>query len=233
MRFHYWLGVGHTYSHRPGILTNLGSALYPTAQTEDIETIGTKQSLTETTHWQHAADDENEEGEDHVGIEESFTPMQMGANPNCHLVVLAITATDPGHCAIANPWPSIYLDHHWPPGTSKFQLRQVLVHCQSIPDGETVKSIQMHPTYLYVHESDQVYMMVQLDHEEHPFSAFKNRHFYFIGYMAAHGEVSPLYCDELSEVERPWLQKLNVVGVLSIPDDVGVIHDHLLFAELV
>jgi hypothetical protein len=72
MRFHYGLGVGHTYSHRPGILKNLGSALYPAAQTEDIEYIGTEQSLTETTHLQHAADDENEEGEDHVGVEESI-----------------------------------------------------------------------------------------------------------------------------------------------------------------
>ncbi|KAG1894900.1 uncharacterized protein F5891DRAFT_984619 [Suillus fuscotomentosus] len=90
----------------------------------------------------------------------------------------------------------------------------------------------MHQTYLYVHESDEVYMMVQLAHEEHPFSAFKNRQFHFIGYMAAHGEVSPLYCDGLSEVERPWLRKLNVLGVLCIPDNVGIIHDYPLFAEL-
>ncbi|KAG1798574.1 uncharacterized protein HD556DRAFT_1440281 [Suillus plorans] len=75
--------------------------------------------------------------------------------------------------------------------------------------------------------------MVQLAHKEHPFSAFKNRQFHFIGYMAAHGEVSPLYCDGLSEVKRPWLQKLNILGVLCIPNDVGVIHDYPLFAELV
>ncbi|KAG1837179.1 hypothetical protein DFJ58DRAFT_734533 [Suillus subalutaceus] len=72
MHFHYGLGVGRTYSHRPEILEGLGSALYPAAQTEDVEYIGTEQSLMETTHWQHAANDENEEGEDHLGIEESI-----------------------------------------------------------------------------------------------------------------------------------------------------------------
>ncbi|KAG0703604.1 hypothetical protein DFH29DRAFT_874419 [Suillus ampliporus] len=91
----------------------------------------------------------------------------------------------------------------------------------------------MHSTYLYVHESNQVYMMVQFDHEEHPFSVFRDRRFHFIGYMAAHGKVSPLYCDELSEVEKPWLQKLRVVGVLGIPDNAGAIHEHPLFEETV
>ncbi|KAG0703969.1 hypothetical protein DFH29DRAFT_874074 [Suillus ampliporus] len=64
----------------------------------------------------------------------------------------------------------------------------------------------MGPTYLYVHESNEVFVMVQLEHKQ---------------------------CDELSKVEQPWLQKLGVVGVLGIPDNAGVIHDHPLFEETV
>lgn len=66
MHFHYGLGVGHTYSHRPGILESLGLAPHLAAQTEG-EFMGA-----EITHWQHPADDENEDDEEHVDVEESF-----------------------------------------------------------------------------------------------------------------------------------------------------------------
>jgi hypothetical protein len=88
MRFHYGLGVGHAYSHRPGILESLDSVPHLAAQT-DGEFMGTEQSLTETTHWQHPADEEDEEDDEHVGVEESF-PFEQRRNGSTETLIEAL-----------------------------------------------------------------------------------------------------------------------------------------------
>ncbi|KAG1887689.1 hypothetical protein F4604DRAFT_1916501 [Suillus subluteus] len=71
--------------------------------------------------------------------------------------------------------------------------------------------------------------MVKLAHEEHPFAGFLGRRFVVIGYIAMHGQVSALYCDECVVEERPWLQVLRIVGVLTVPNHMDISQEHPLF----
>ncbi|KAG1769284.1 hypothetical protein EV702DRAFT_1202934 [Suillus placidus] len=85
-------------------------------------------------------------------------------------------------------------------------------------------------TYLYDHKSKKVFILVKLDHEEHLFAGFHGHRFIIVRYIAMHGQVSTLYCDESVVEQSPWLQVLHVVGVLNVPDNFNVGNDHPLFA---
>ncbi|KAG1777570.1 hypothetical protein EV702DRAFT_1197182 [Suillus placidus] len=83
--------------------------------------------------------------------------------------------------------------------------------------------------YLYDHESKKVFVLVKLDHEEHPFAGFQGHRFVVVGYIAMHDQVSALYCDKSIVEQGPWLEVLHIVRVLTIPDNFNVDHDHPLF----
>ncbi|KAG2097260.1 uncharacterized protein F5147DRAFT_778063 [Suillus discolor] len=96
--------------------------------------------------------------------------------------------------------------------------------------------------YLYDHESKKVFVLITRRFViicqtpswfnlcfQHPFAGFQGRWFVVVGYIAMHGQVSALYCDESVMEQRPWLDVLYVVGVLTIPDNFNVDHNHPLF----
>lgn len=66
MRYHYGLGVGHLYSHQPGVLESRSSALQHISSTTADENL---ESLMEDLQRSHTSADAEEEGEDHVGVE--------------------------------------------------------------------------------------------------------------------------------------------------------------------
>ncbi|KAG1887690.1 hypothetical protein F4604DRAFT_1916503 [Suillus subluteus] len=76
MRFHYGLGVGHLYSHKAGVLANLGSNAHPSEGNQ-----------VENTHWRHTADNEaDEEDEDHISVEE-LIPFEQGRNGSTETLI--------------------------------------------------------------------------------------------------------------------------------------------------
>ncbi|KAG2125337.1 hypothetical protein DEU56DRAFT_759367 [Suillus clintonianus] len=92
--------------------------------------------------------------------------------------------------------------------------------------------------YLYDHETKNTQGGLPVLHRtssrfnlrfQHPFAGFKGRRFVVVGYIALYGQVSALYCDQSVVEQSPWLEVLNVVGVLTVPDNFNVDHDHPLF----
>ncbi|KIK35227.1 hypothetical protein CY34DRAFT_17153 [Suillus luteus UH-Slu-Lm8-n1] len=83
--------------------------------------------------------------------------------------------------------------------------------------------------YLYDHESKKVFVLVKLDHEEvcHSPSDIASAK---LALSASLGGVPRPSCDESVADQSPWLQVLNVVGVLNVPNIHNVGYDHPLFA---
>ncbi|KAG1894678.1 uncharacterized protein F5891DRAFT_1194985 [Suillus fuscotomentosus] len=87
----------------------------------------------------------------------------------------------------------------------------------------------MHPTYMYVPECKEVLRLVQLAHEEHPFSGFSGKSFKTIGYLAIHKDIYPIYVDETYRKVKPWLAVIKNIGTLGITDSVDITRTHPLF----
>ncbi|KAG1873147.1 hypothetical protein F4604DRAFT_1925639 [Suillus subluteus] len=88
----------------------------------------------------------------------------------------------------------------------------------------------MLPAYLYVPESSDILRLLQLPHEEHPFTGFSGQSYVVVGYIADCHEVSPIYVNATLKEAKPWLNVTKNIGTLAIPDGMGRIHDtHPLF----
>jgi hypothetical protein len=90
MRFHYGLGVGHVYAHRVGVLADLTSDAHSAIQTGDEHVEGGR-SVLEDAGWRHTGDGEadEEEDEDHVGVEE-LIPFEQGRNGSSETLIDAL-----------------------------------------------------------------------------------------------------------------------------------------------